>query len=103
MFTIIYKILYDIGIPGYIYIYPFKCKIQIYKEIINNKIGILEDENNKIKLKNFIRKQNINFKESKKAQIEMSNHFMNIKSDVEIIFNLLELYKPKSQKFVKMF
>ena len=103
MFTIIYKFLYDIGIPGYIYIYPFQGKIQICKEIINNKIGILEDENNKIKLKNFIRKQDINFKESKKAEIEMSNHLMNIKSDVKTIFNLLELYKPENQKFVKMF
>ena len=103
MFTIIYKILYDIGIPGYIYIYPFQGKIQICKEIINNKIGILEDENNKIKLKNFIRKQDINFKESKKAEIEMSNHLMNIESDVKTIFNLLELYKPENQKFVKMF
>ena len=103
MFAIIYKILYDIGIPGYIYIYPFQGKIQICKEIINNKIGILEDENNKIKLKNFIRKQNINFKESEKVEIEMSNHFMNIKSDVKTIFNFLELYKPENQKFVKMF
>ncbi len=33
----------------------------------------------------------------------MSNHLKNIKSDVKTLFNLLELYKPENQKFVKMF
>ena len=64
IFVIIYKILYNMDILGYIYIYIFQSRIQICREISKIKLGILEDKNNKIKLSEFIREQNINFNES---------------------------------------
>ena len=103
IFVIIYKILNNMNIPGYIYIYTFQSRIQICREISKIKLGILEDKNNKIKLSEFIRKQNINFNESEKIEIETSKHFNIIKSVIENIFNLFNLIKPKKQKFVKMF
>ena len=103
IFVIIYKILYNMDILGYIYIYIFQSRIQICREISKNKLGILEDKNNKIKLSEFIREQNINFNESEKIEIETSKHFNIIKSVIENIFNLFNLIKPKKQKLVKMF
>ena len=66
IFAIVYKILNDLEIPEYIFIYYLKGRIQICEEIINKKIGILEDKKNKIKLLNFLRKQDIVFNETKK-------------------------------------
>ena len=91
------------NILGYIYTHAFQSRIQICREISKIKLGILEDKNNKIKLSEFIRKQNINFNESEKIEIETSKHFNIIKSVIENIFNLFNLIKPKKQKLVKMY
>ena len=103
IFVIIYKILNNMNILGYIYIYTFQSRIQICREISKIELGILEDKNNKIKLSEFIRKQNINFNESEKIEIETSKHFNIIKSVIENIFNLFNLIKPEKQKLVKMY
>ena len=104
IFAIIYKILYDLQIPEYIFIYYLKGRIQICKEIINKKIGILEDKKNKIKLLNFLRKQDILFNDTIKVEINTENHFYNV---IHTINNISELFKINQNfehsNFVKMF
>jgi len=104
IFAIIYKFLDDLGIPEYISIYYFKGRIQICKEIINKKIGILEDKKNKIKLSNFLRKQDIAFNDTKKVEINTEYHFDNV---IYTINNITYAFKIdpifENPKFVKMF
>ena len=106
IFVIIYKFFNDLKIPEYIRIYNFKGIIQIYKEKITNKIGILEDKNNKLKLFHFIGKQDINFEKCDgKIEIDTQNHFSNVKSIIIDVFNIIGFHyiKDKNSKFIKMF
>ena len=100
------KFLNDLKIPEYIRIYAFMGRIQICKEKMTNKIGILEDKNNKLKLFHFIRKQDINFENyDGKIEIETLNHYSNVKSIIRDVFHIIgfQYRKNKNSKIIKMF
>ena len=100
IFAIINKILYNLGISGYIQIFTSENIIQIHKEKKNNRIGILEAKNNIIKLKKYIRTQNIKFDNIEKTiEIKPINHSLNIYIMLEILFEKLNL----TIKFTKLF
>ena len=88
-------------IPDYIRIfnYPKKntAKIRVYKEKNTNKIGILDYEKNVIKIKNFARKQDIDFKQSEYINVEII-YKDSLKSRILYFIKLLTLHFSKMKK-----
>ena len=106
IFAIIYKFLSDLKIPEYIRMYNLGTRIQIYKENLTNKIGILEDKNNKLKLANFIRNQRIDFKNyNGRVEINTRNHFFSVKSKIDSLMKILKFQHKftKNSEIIKIF
>ena len=97
--AILNKILFDLGISEYIMIYESENIIQICKEKITNKIGILEDKNNILSLERFVRYQDIDFNNIEKiVELSMKKHSYYAKTHLNTVIKKIGSRKKIYEK-----